>query len=401
MLAFFERFRKPSESSSFITRRMAKVNGRVFSVALAATMVEAAVNAFNQTNLLVPAYFWVGFLWVTAGIALSIVENYFLSGGRIGFIMHATGIIFVMLTWQWGLSGQALPDDFKPWIWWQLGMAGIGCGLFMPAALGWTLIFAMPLYWIFFRTQNFSGGPDFPRAIEDAVYSGLLAAVVTSVINLLRYYGAKADRATVSMREAQVQQASTNAVERERNRVDALVHERILATLEAAQNARSQPEQENIAAKAAEALSGLRQFASSYSSENEKISVQNLFDELVNSAKLVAPDLIISQSGEGAQQIEVEVAEAFSAATLQAIDNSIKHAGNSSVKRALHLKARRNGFKIVVEDDGCGFRPSRVPQDRIGVRKTIRNRIEVIGGEVKIDSAPGEGAKVILEWGNP
>jgi signal transduction histidine kinase len=42
---------------------------------------------------------------------------------------------------------------------------------------------------------------------------------------------------------------------------------------------------------------------------------------------------------------------------------------------------------------------SRVPKNRLGIRVSIIERVELAGGRVFIDSRPGDGANIILEWG--
>ena len=82
---------------------------------------------------------------------------------------------------------------------------------------------------------------------------------------------------------------------------------------------------------------------------------------------------------------------------LQAVDNSIKHAGKN-VKRVVRLRGKKRGIKIVVSDDGRGFRPSQISKDRLGIRNSIIDRVERVGGRVFIDSAPGSGANIVIEW---
>jgi signal transduction histidine kinase len=56
-------------------------------------------------------------------------------------------------------------------------------------------------------------------------------------------------------------------------------------------------------------------------------------------------------------------------------------------------------ISIEIEDDGRGFEPDRVSHaDRrhFGLMG-IEERVEILGGEVSIDSAPGQGTRVHLE----
>ena len=47
-------------------------------------------------------------------------------------------------------------------------------------------------------------------------------------------------------------------------------------------------------------------------------------------------------------------------------------------------------------DSGAGFDVDEVPDDRIGLRTSIKGRIEQEGGSVRIWSRPGVGTTVVL-----
>ena len=78
--------------------------------------------------------------------------------------------------------------------------------------------------------------------------------------------------------------------------------------------------------------------------------------------------------------------------------NVIKHARAKKVKVSVRRVGRQ--IHVGVEDDGWGFDPAKVRAT--AVRKggfglfSIRERLEQIGGELEIDSAPGHGTKVTL-----
>jgi len=97
-------------------------------------------------------------------------------------------------------------------------------------------------------------------------------------------------------------------------------------------------------------------------------------------------------------ELPAHVAEAITDATLQAVQNSVQHAGGSSVVRSVRFKAKPNGLKIVVIDNGKGFRVSNVAKNRLGVRLSILAKVENAGGRVFIDSKPREGTNVVIEW---
>jgi signal transduction histidine kinase len=95
--------------------------------------------------------------------------------------------------------------------------------------------------------------------------------------------------------------------------------------------------------------------------------------------------------------VDPSVANALTEATIQAVQNSILHAG-SKAQRELILKATSKELKLVIKDDGVGFRPNRIPQGRLGMKLSIISRVETVGGTVHIASAPRAGSTIILEW---
>jgi signal transduction histidine kinase len=91
------------------------------------------------------------------------------------------------------------------------------------------------------------------------------------------------------------------------------------------------------------------------------------------------------------------VGSALTAACIQAVQNSVLHAGNKA-QRELILKATDTQIKLVIKDDGVGFRPNRIPKGRLGMRISIIGRVESVGGTVHIASSPRKGSTIIIEW---
>lgn len=79
----------------------------------------------------------------------------------------------------------------------------------------------------------------------------------------------------------------------------------------------------------------------------------------------------------------------------EAINNAVCHAQASSV--GVLLERRGDEVKLFVEDDGVGFSPESVDQkDRLGL-VGMRERAEMLGGKLTIESAEGQGTAVIVE----
>jgi signal transduction histidine kinase len=55
-------------------------------------------------------------------------------------------------------------------------------------------------------------------------------------------------------------------------------------------------------------------------------------------------------------------------------------------------------IEVTVRDAGAGFDPTRIDPARLGVRRSITERVEDWGGSVRLRSVPGEGTVVRLCW---
>jgi signal transduction histidine kinase len=81
----------------------------------------------------------------------------------------------------------------------------------------------------------------------------------------------------------------------------------------------------------------------------------------------------------------------------EALNNVAKHARASEVW--LRASVTPESLEVVIEDNGCGF--NKVADDSLsdGLRN-MRQRMEDIGGECRIESTPGSGTKVLvhLPW---
>ncbi len=65
----------------------------------------------------------------------------------------------------------------------------------------------------------------------------------------------------------------------------------------------------------------------------------------------------------------------------------------------MYLESRRVGDLLLlrVRDDGRGFDPARVAEGRLGLI-SMRERAAAIGATISINSAPGQGTQITVEW---
>jgi len=86
--------------------------------------------------------------------------------------------------------------------------------------------------------------------------------------------------------------------------------------------------------------------------------------------------------------------KALVGAASEAMVNAAKHSGADRV--SLFFESDDEQMAVYVTDQGKGFDPTTVGDDRKGLTQSVRARVENAGGKVKIDSEPGEGTEVVL-----
>jgi signal transduction histidine kinase len=76
----------------------------------------------------------------------------------------------------------------------------------------------------------------------------------------------------------------------------------------------------------------------------------------------------------------------------EALHNVLRHAGAGRVE----IRADQDGgkFRLTVSDDGCGIPPEKL--ERPSTLRALRQRVEALAAEFKVDSRPGEGTRLEL-----
>ena len=79
----------------------------------------------------------------------------------------------------------------------------------------------------------------------------------------------------------------------------------------------------------------------------------------------------------------------------EALVNAVRHAHARRVR--LTMRGEDGGLRAEVADDGVGFDPedARARARRMGLN-AMRQRAAALGAELRVESSPGEGARVLL-----
>jgi PAS domain S-box-containing protein len=105
----------------------------------------------------------------------------------------------------------------------------------------------------------------------------------------------------------------------------------------------------------------------------------------------------------GEERLPDEVETTLYRVAQEALTNVEKHAGTTRARVAL-LRPEAGKVRLEVRDEGRGFDPRAAlasgdnggPGERVGL-SSMRERVALLGGELKIESQPGAGTRVVAE----
>jgi hypothetical protein len=103
---------------------------------------------------------------------------------------------------------------------------------------------------------------------------------------------------------------------------------------------------------------------------------------------------ITGDSGAAVFRATPETIEATVGALGACLENVLRHSGRDFAE--IIVSATDTSITWTVSDDGVGFDVAAVPRDRLGLRSSVRQRVESAGGAVRIFSAPGAGTSVLI-----
>lgn len=261
-----------------------------------------------------------------------------------------------------------------PWAWPAAGL--IACGV----AFGrrWAVLAAAGLALASFVGEGLNDGGTSNWGVTATSKAGLY--VLTALIG-----GYVARR----LREAEVEISAARA----REEVAVRLHDGVLQTLAVIQRRSDDPE---LVALAHDQDRDLRDFLAGSTSTQPGLTASlrqaaALFERRHESrAEVVIADDIIEPTK--------EIIAAITGAVGEALANAGKHSGGDKV--VVYAEPDDDaetdtGLFISVKDNGVGFDVEAVTE-RIGMRDSIRSRIESVGGRVEVTSRPGRGTEVRL-----
>jgi signal transduction histidine kinase len=115
---------------------------------------------------------------------------------------------------------------------------------------------------------------------------------------------------------------------------------------------------------------------------------------VIDEARDLGLDVEVSGDVSAITRLERDKAQAVALAAKQCLVNVLRHAGVSSAEVVIY--GSESEVSVMVIDAGKGFRESETGADRLGLRQSVRQRIEAVEGAVQVWSTPGRGTSVMI-----
>lgn len=319
-------------------------------------------------------------------------------GNNVMLMIHGLlGLLSVLLLPIMTLDTFALSGFDTPWVWWYVGVAALS----MAARFGLRASFLSYLLillvaWTAIIMLEPIGGASFAGALQGSVYVALLSIGFAGLVTLIRNWADTVDEAHAGYLLSALETARVDAIEREDQRVSALLHDKVLHTFLFAAAANTPAERLASVSLAAEAVDSIEAIQTG-AVPIGTTTPASLFLSIKKAALKLSPRIRVTMNSSGLDPIPMEAAWAITEAALQAIENSERHSNCTVLELKLN-SPEAAVISVQIVDNGRGFRPDRVPRARLGIRGSIVNRMAVVGGTAKITSILSVGTVVTLRW---
>ncbi|OIH92185.1 MULTISPECIES: sensor histidine kinase [unclassified Curtobacterium] len=314
----------------------------------------------------------------------------------------ACALLFLVALVSWPATVQdPIPAGQQPWPWWfcTVGSTAAAMGFATWRATIYTAL--VPAVYVVVRLAPVGGEVGLTRALLDGVYTALLSGAVLVIAVVLRRAASAVDSAQSTAVRRYSLAIREHATEVERVQVDAIVHDSVLTTLLSAARADTLEAKTLAARMARNAIDHLEAAATDGPGEALPVTLAELRTRIGDAVgALAAPVRIVPPRPAHAAPLRLPaaVADALASAALQAAVNSVQHAGGPDVDRWVRIEQRGDGIRVEVGDDGRGFDVAAIPSERLGVRRSIIERVTTVEGTAEVHTAPGAGTRVELRW---
>ncbi len=311
-------------------------------------------------------------------------------------ILVAVIFLIGLVTWPFATTGADSAPHTTHWLGYLLGVAVAMAVAAFPVAVaaGYLVVTCAVL-----AVGRVVGGAGQLDSVLDAAFSLILGGVLLLVVHMLRIAADSVDAVTTGALHEYAAAVRQHALEAERVQVDSIVHDSVLTTLLAAARAETPETRALAATMASNAIGHLRQAGRATPVDGAGVPVVELARRIADAADdLSVPFDVITRVGDG-RSVPPVAADAVYAAAVQAMVNSVQHAGDGDVSRWLVVRTYPSlSVEVEVGDAGRGFDPGTLSGGRLGLRVSMVERVESAGGYTVVESMPGVGTTITVRW---
>lgn len=314
----------------------------------------------------------------------------------------ALGQLLVMATWLVAMTGRALPGDADSA--WVLGATAIGttaAGLAWRARFVWIYLVATCMLLIVIR--YLASPQPFAIPLQDALYTLMFDSIFAALAVVTVRAGFNLDNVADLASANATRVAMTRAQAQELSRVDALMHDGVLATLLIAAQDGAES-REAATHQARKTVAQITDFTAD-PTPRSTITVLDFIWRQQATTTEIDPEAEFNYVLDNPDAVlPAEVGGAFGESLAEALRNVLRHASapGEELHRAVRVSVHGNHIEVMVLDDGRGFDLSRIAPSRLGIAISIRARMARLpGGSSDVVSRLGHGTRVVLRWERP
>lgn len=311
-------------------------------------------------------------------------------------IVCALLFLVVLVTWTATVQ-EPIPSSQQPWPWWfcTVGCTAAAMGFATWRATVYTAL--VPAVYVVIRLSPLGGDVGVLAVLLDGVYTALLSGAVLVIAVVLRRAATAVDTAQSTAVRRYSLAIREHATEVERVQVDAIVHDSVLTTLLSAARADTLEAKTLAARMARNAIDHLEAAATDGPGDVAPVALGELRARIREGGCVARP----GPPRPDADRVGPPARVGRRCAGLGV-------AAGRGEQRAARRRRRRHalgphraagpGVLVEVGDDGRGFDVAAIPAERLGVRRSIVERVATVDGRAEVHTAPGEGTRIVLTW---
>jgi signal transduction histidine kinase len=320
-----------------------------------------------------------GRLWVTALAVQTAVSVALLASAPPGFTWDRT-------------------HDLAGWV-----IAGMASGVAASRGPAWGLVIFIPGVAVELAVEQARGGP-----VAGLVFLGAFTYYVGAAVThvLARRGFATTERALEAVAAAETAQRVAEERWLARREADRLLHDTVLATLSLLAHQGEGTDHRELQAACLRDLGTLKlgrletgHLATAQrgagSALGASVSLRSLVEAARREAEIHGLELRahIATLKQPGLHLDATVATALRKALLECVAN-VRHAQVQHVDLVASVIV--DALVLVVVDEGRGFDLARIPEDRLGLRASVQERLAGVGGSASVWTQPGQGTSVML-----